>query len=96
MDRTSPVPFNLTTGEKNNSASLSFVTNFSGTLTVRQGAEYSGQPQLEMDFPNEMPDAECPTWASPDSPFLQVMHALLAQKTILFEVSDRSILPMHA
>ena len=66
----------LPTGEKNNSASLSFITNFSGTLTVRQGAEYSGQPQLEMDFPNEMPNADCPPWASPESPFRQVMHQI--------------------
>ena len=59
-------------GEGNRSSSLSFETTYSGVLTVRQGQELNGQPQLEMDFPNELPDSGCPSWASPGSPFEKV------------------------
>ena len=63
-------------GEGNSASSLSFQTNFSGALTVRQGQVLNGQPQLEMDFPNELPDSDCPSWAFPDSPFMKARDSM--------------------
>lgn len=52
---------------------MDFHTTYSGTLTVKLNADSSVPQQLEMDFPNEYPEAECPDWASNGSALLQAI-----------------------